>query len=484
MAIQFLQSLWVTSYIQRVMGVAAYGYIAVIVNLVNMAGIVTVALTSVCSRFIVIELEGKDCGRINQSFNTVFYALAAVAAACVPAFLILAFHITEIMNVSEGFAGQVSVLMLVVGFDFIVQLLQVPFLSVFYYEERMYYNYLVVILSNFAKMAVVLVLFTVWQPVVWGAYIGALFINIAALWAYYKYVRRHYPQIKANIVFFQIQKLKEILRMGIWVSFSKLAAVLLSSSSTYLANIWLGVYLAGIYGSVAQIQSILSFITVSVVNIFLPQMYKLYASGQKAGLAEYTTDGLKILSMILGIVVGGLMVFGDIFMGLWISKTYLAYRALLVVCVCYLANAYAAEILNQLFVTIGKTKTPALVSVLAGVVNVVLAAVFIKRFDMGVYGLALAQLAVFCVRSGIWMPVYAARCLNYQWNFFIKKQLACVLSMVVTGLTGWVFRYLFAVNSWGMLVLGGVFTGSLSAGAICILDQDIRKFAVGMLKRR
>lgn len=157
------------------------------------------------------------------------------------------------MNVSEGFAGQVSVLMLVVGFDFIVQLLQVPFLSVFYYEERMYYNYLVVILSNFAKMAVVLVLFTVWQPVVWGAYIGALFINIAALWAYYKYVRRHYPQIKANIVFFQIQKLKEILRMGIWVSFSKLAAVLLSSSSTYLANIWLGVYLAGIYGSVAQI---------------------------------------------------------------------------------------------------------------------------------------------------------------------------------------------------------------------------------------
>lgn len=71
MAIQFLQSLWVTSYIQRVMGVAAYGYIAVIVNLVNMAGIVTVALTSVCSRFIVIELEGKDCGRINQSFNTV-----------------------------------------------------------------------------------------------------------------------------------------------------------------------------------------------------------------------------------------------------------------------------------------------------------------------------------------------------------------------------------------------------------------------------
>ena len=70
MVIQFLQSLWITSYIQRIMGVEAYGYISVIVNIVNMAGIITVALTSVCSRYMVIELETKNKENINRLFNT------------------------------------------------------------------------------------------------------------------------------------------------------------------------------------------------------------------------------------------------------------------------------------------------------------------------------------------------------------------------------------------------------------------------------
>lgn len=133
MVIQFLQSLWVTSFIQRMMGIEAYGYIAVIVNIVNMAGIITVALTSVCSKYIVIELEKKDYDRIEKIINTIYFALIFIASICIVVFSVLVINISRIINISAQYIDQVSILMIIVGADFIVQLLQVLYLSVFYY---------------------------------------------------------------------------------------------------------------------------------------------------------------------------------------------------------------------------------------------------------------------------------------------------------------------------------------------------------------
>ena len=210
--------------------------------------------------------------------------------------------------------------------------------------------------SNIFKVIVVVICFTAYEPVVWAAYLGSIFINVGALGVYNCYVRKKYFYIKKTLKYFKTEKLKEILSSGIWVSLSKLAATLLSSCSTYLVNILIGVYMAGIYGSVSQIQSILSFITVAIVNVFLPRMFKLYAvKGEKNGLIKYTRESLKVLSILLRIVTGGLIVYGAQFMSLWISEEYLEYKWLLSISVCYLARSYSAEMINQLLITINKT---------------------------------------------------------------------------------------------------------------------------------
>lgn len=477
MAIQFLQSLWITSYIQRVMGVEAYGYISVIVNIVNMAGIITVALTSVCSRYMVIELETKNEENINRLFNTVYYSLLLISAICLCIFVIMSFNITVFMNVSNEYVKQVSILLIIVGIDFILQLLQVPYSSIFYYEEKIYYTYYTTMLSNFFKVIVVLICFTSFEPVVWGAYLGSVFINGGALEIYSWYVRKQYSFIKRALKYFKIETLKEILSSGIWVSLSKLAATLLSSCSTYLVNILIGVYMAGIYGSVSQIQSILSFITIAVVNVFLPQMFKLYAmEGEKKGLIKYTGESLKVLSILLGVITGGLIIYGAQFMSLWISEEYLAYRGLLIISVCYLAFAYSAEMINQLLITINKTKIPAIVSAIAGIANIILALLFDKVFHAGVYGIALAQLLVLCFRSGLWMPIYAAKCVKQKWYIFVMKQMSCLKSIVVTIVIGYFINYVIQVDSWIKLILAGGFTGVLAFCLIVLIDPDVKIF--------
>ena len=475
MAIQFLQSLWVTSFIQRMMGIEAYGYIAVIVNIVNMAGIITVALTSVCSKYIVIELEKKDYDKIEKIINTIYFALIFIAGICIVVFSILVINMSKIINISAQYIDQVSILMIIVGADFIVQLLQVFYLSVFYYEEKLYYGYYVSILSNIAKIFVVVIIFQVWRPVVWGAYIGSVIVNGTALKIYNMYFRKHYPNIQKNIKYFDFAKLKDVLGTGIWVSLSKLAATLLSSCSTYLVNILIGVYMAGIYGSIAQIQSILSFITVAIVNIFLPQMYKIYAEDKKTELVTYTAEVLKVISIVLGIVAGGLIVFGDEFMSIWISEEYLNYNLLLIISICYLAYIYSVEMLNQLLITIDKTKIPALISIIAGVINIIMAVFFVKVINMGIYGIAVAQMIILCIRSGIVMPVYAAYCMEQKWYIFLIKQCRCIESMVVTIGVGCFFNHWILVDSWTKLFFVSICSGFLAVSLLMILDGELRR---------
>ena len=481
---QFLQSLWITAYVQRMMGIEAYGYVSVIVSIVNMAGVVTVALTSVCSRYMICELETGDSAKAKKVFCTIQSVLLVLSLLCMLVFVIMAINITGIINVSPQYEQQVKILMLIVTADFVLQLLQVPYISVLYYEEKVYYYYIMQILTNISKVLCVVVIFNAWKPVLWGSHIGVLLAAGCSLVFYYCYVRKKYPYLSLSIKSFDRFKLMEILSSGIWVSLSKLAATLLASCSTFLVNILIGTYLAGIYGSVSQIQSILSFVTISVVNVFLPQMLKLYSLNEIDELINFTKQGLKIISSFLGIVAGIFVVLGDDFMALWITEEYLQYNALIIISVCYLSITYAAEFVNQLLIALNKTKVPAIVSIVAGIGNVLLIVFLVKGCDMGIYGVAVSQMIVLSFRSGIFFPVYAAKCLNQKWNAYLGKQLSGVLVTGVATLICMIVNKIIPVEGWISLFFVGGITVIMTLGVILCCDKETRKFVINMVKER
>lgn len=470
--LQFVQSMIVTSFIQRYVGVEAYGYVSVIVSIVNVAGILTVALTSTCSRNMVIRLKTKDRDGVQRYFNTVLISLLILSAVCFVFFLFISCFIDTIMVISTVYLQQIRVLLWIVGFDFIVQLIQVPYLSVLYYEDKLSYYYIASIACNMAKFLAVVVLFRFWHPVIWAAYAGGLCVNVASLCLFRRYTYRKIPYLKLRKRYFNKNCLREIISVGSWISISKLAATLLSSCSTYLVNILVSVYIAGIYASIMQIQSILSFITISVVNVFLPRMFELYAQKQVDQLKSYVDGNYSMLVCLLGVVSGGLIVFGNDFMGLWLSPEYLTHEALIVVSVCYLQIAYSSEFLNQLLITMNRTKLPAIISVGAGVINVILAVVFVKMFDMGIFGIAIAQLIVSLLRSGIWFPYYTAKQAHISQDVFVLGQVKGIAITIITAVIGLIVSYVFLSETWLSLIICCAITGLLSLIFVIILNPQ------------
>ncbi len=473
--LQLVQSLVITSYIQRYLGVEAYGYISVIVNMVNIAGVLTVALTSLCSRNMVVLLQKNDVDGLKHYFNTIFFSCVFLAGVCSILFAGLSLSLEFIMQISEIYINQVRLLLWIVGADFVVQLLLVPFLSVVYYEEKLSYYYLACIACNLAKILVMLLVFEFWQPIIWASYLGGLVVNCFAFGIFVLYTHKKVPYLKCDYSFFNLKLLKEILSSGSWISISKLASILISSCSTYLSNIFIGVYLTGVYASIVQIQSVLSFVTVAVVNIFLPQMYRLFADDKQNKLAEYTKNSYVAVLSVLGILAGGLIVYGNEFMSLWILPEYLQYDKLIVVSVCYLQISYSAEVLNQYLITLNNIKVPAIVAMMTGVSNILLSLMFVCVFDYGIYGIVCSQLIVTLLRSGIWFPLYAAKVGKLRSAFFIRSQWKGIATTIVTVAVGLLINKFITIDSWGNLIICCVATGMLSLIPFVVINRNSLK---------
>ena len=484
MIVQVLQSMWITSYIQRSMGIEAYGYIAVVVNIVQAAGVVSVAFTSVCSRYIVIEMEKGDKEKVNRIFSTMFYSLITLSILCIFIFGIVILNINRVMNVSQSYVTQVSWLMLIVTIDFAIQLVHVPYLSMFYYEEKIYYSYLTQIFANVMKIAMVYFVFNIWRPVLWASHAGAFLVNLGAVFLYYLYLKRNFGYITLKTKYFDFRKLKEILGTGVWVSVNKLAAILMTLCGTYMVNILLGTYLAGIYGSVSQIQSMLSFFTVAVVSVFLPEMYKKYAQNAMHDLISYTRNIIKITSLLLGVIAGGVIICGNEFMSLWISEVYKNYEALIISSTVYLPLVYSSEMLNQLLITLNRTKEIAVISIITGIVNMVLAIVLVKCTTLGIYAIAIAQAIVSIIRTLFVMPIYVARIVNEKWYIFVVKQLNGWKTIILASVCGFLYSMAIEVKSWLTLVVVCGLIGLTTVGIMILIDKEFREFLKTVVLRK
>ena len=94
------------------------------------------------------------------------------------------------------------------------------------------------------------------------------------------------------------------------------------------------------------------------------------------------------------------------------------------------------------FAAYNKVRLPAIITIISGILNLILAVLLTSVFGLGEYGIAFAFVFALMVRNVIFVPWYAAR--------IQEVPLASFYSPVVPG-----------VLSYGILVIMGLFLGSL-----------------------
>lgn len=463
-AVSSLQSLWLISYIQRLMGVEAFGYIAVITSIVSSANIVTFALTSFTARYITVELHQGKIHRAREYFNSSLFGLVMMGGGLILLLLLGCFSVEWWLRADAAYIGQLRVLLLLTGMTFLFTTVATPMKAGVYYANKIYIMYALQILTYLARIVFAVMLYSLFEPKLWYAYLGSFLSELAALVAYCILCRRLMPPIKTSFLYVRWTRLKEILSSGIWVSINKAGAVLLTSVNTYLISIIISAYMTGIYSTITQFVSLLGILTMSIVLCFVPEILKLYARNDRVGMERYLVQSTKFLSIVMGILAGGIAVYEKYFLNLFIGPEYLHYGILILLTIVCIPLTCSANIVEQILIAYNRFKIPAISQLLAGACNVLLVLLLHFIFRWEIYAILVTALVLDIGRNYLFLSWYYSTVTKTPVSLYMKSCRWGVVAFIFSaGISLLVSRGMPPL-SWGSFSLGVAIAG----GIICI----------------
>ena len=111
-------SFFLTPFILQNIGEAAYGFIGLANNFISYAGVLTVALNSMASRFITISIHKNEYNEVNRYMSSITVANAALSLFFSVAAVVILANLNRIVKVPDNILQDVTVLwgLLFLGF--------------------------------------------------------------------------------------------------------------------------------------------------------------------------------------------------------------------------------------------------------------------------------------------------------------------------------------------------------------------------------
>jgi membrane protein EpsK len=462
------------------MGLEAYGYIAVVLNLVSMVSIATIAITPMITRFITMSLAQRNYEEANQYFNTSLVASIVLSIVICALSLALALSVDTVFPTSQVYLRQIQILCIIVGLSSGISVLAVPFLASLYHTNDLYIYYTFMSISQVMRVIAPLIAFQFVVPALWIPYFGALMIDLTAFLFYVHYCRRRIPKLRIRMRNYHFGKLKEMVQSGIWSSVSKVGDTMIGGLNSYLTNLFLGTYMAGLYASFAQIQSMGAVLATTVAGSFVPIIYDLFATGDFSSLSTFLKKATKSLGVLLGVMSGCLLVFVIPFVTLWLGVDASQYRAVLFMLVTLIPLAYSGEVFVRCFMAANKLKYPALITVAMGALNIVLIVVFCFVLSLGLMGLVMAQTISLVLRALVFFAPYASRISHMKMYSVFASMSVCLAAFAISALIGFGVSLIILPDTWLTMLAAGVMTAliSLFACTFIILSKGDRNSLV------
>lgn len=480
-----IQSLWLLSFVQNIMGVEAYGYIAVVTSVVNMANIATMAFTTFTSRFVTINLhQGKE-KKANRYFNASFFSLLTISVVCGIVFWGMAMGIDLWMNIDGKYIAQVRVLLLLTAGSFLISTVSTPLKAGIYYTNKIYIMHGLQIGSYLSRIIFALVLYKNYMPLLWYAYAGSFLFDVISLAIYFILYKRLMPSICISYREFRWKETKEILFSGLWVSINKSGASLLTTANTYLISIIVSAYMTGIYSTITQFVSFVGMLTMALVSCVVPTIYRLYAEGQNEKLYSYLSQSTKMLAVFIGIIVGGMIIYERFLLALMMDKIYLRQSLLIILTVIEIPFTYPANIVEQVLIAYNKFTFPAISQLIVGVLNVGMIFIMYKLCGANVYTIVIIGGILSFIRNTIFLPIYNQYVSGYRKGEYFRRASFGFLSAIITVSISLFISCMIRPVMWRSFIISVLLSATVSSAIISyfFFSEKERKNIWSILKR-
>ena len=490
-AISLCISFFVTPVIVERLGSEAYGFVNLANSFVSYASLITVALNSMESRFVSIEIYKKDYDKANQYFTSVFFANIAIALVLIPVMTVFVAFMNSFLNIPAGLLSDVRVTFIIVFAQFIVGILMSRFEIATYVTNKLHLYYINNLISMIVRLAVILIGFQVFSVniifLVLGSFLGSVYVYLQNA----RYTRKFIPDIKINRKYFSFKCIKEVLSAGVWNLISKLSSILLDGLDLLIANIFIGASEMGALSLSKTIPALFFTLRGTLDYPFSPPMTECYAKGDIAGVIKFARTGNKVLGILMIAPMAVFLVFGEDFFRLWVPSQDA--RLLEILSVLAIISLLAGSCINSVFTIFTITnhvKVNSLVILATGVLTTGTVFLLLKTTSLGVYAIAGVSSVYGLIRNFIFTPLYGAHCLGVKKSTFYHEIITGNICLVINIVVSFGFLKLIPVQGWATLILVCALSGLLcvAINSLIVLSRQERKtylnLAVSKFRRK
>ena len=449
-------SFFLTPYITTRVGVEAYGLIGLANSFVGYLQVFTMALNSMASRFIIIEVHKKRLDKANVYFSSVLYANTLIAILlCVPSICLISN--IDILNVSTNLIFDAKCTFGIIALSFAVNLIFARYGLVLYVKNILWKGALRTIESNVFRVGLILVFLYFCNNSVYWVVLATFISSLYPMAFNVYYSKTLLPDLKANIRQFSLKAIWELISSGIWNSITKLGQILLDGLDLLLSNLFINGVMTGNVSIAKTVPMLYTSALAVISDSFTPTFLELYAKGNRDSLINEIKTSITVLSMITGICLSLLIVYAKDFYALWLPDLNSVLLRNITYCsvgtVLISGSIYS---LFSVFSITNKLRANSIAILITGVLSAGVTFICLKYTNLGVYAIVGVSSVFGIIRNLTFTPVYAARCLDIPtWTFYpvILKNIFnyVVLILIFAGV-----RHLIPVDGWGDLILSGI----------------------------
>lgn len=449
-----LVSFFLTPYLVENLGKEVYSFYPLANNFVSYMSVITIALNSMASRFITIELTKKDTVNANKYFISVLFGNIIMSAILLFPMLFIVIFLDKMLVIPISLVIEVKLLFSLVFISMLVNLITNVFGVAVFSKNRLDLSSASEMIIGVTRILLYVLLFKMFEPTI--VYVGIVSLTVAVIsFAFqYAFTKKLLPEMKIRKKYFDWSKIKELLSSGIWNSLNQIGVVLLSSIGLLMCNRLYGAAEAADYAIALTIPQFVNGIVSMLASVFLPVLTIKYAKGDKHDVIKHIHLTQRVVGIIDNVPIAIFMAVGVNFFSIWTpSVDANKVQILSVLSLNYLIVTSVMHCVGNLNTVMNKVKVPAIVMIVTGVLNIVIIYILYKCTNLGVYGIPLSQMILFIVNRGVFIGIYSAHSLKVKWYTFYAALLKNIIGVAIIYVISYFVNKVINPQSWIPLII-------------------------------
>jgi O-antigen/teichoic acid export membrane protein len=271
-------------------------------------------------------------------------------------------------------------------------------------------------------------------------------------------VRRYWPGIRIRWRSISRPVMRQIAGYSLWAFMFTLVGQVIYYTDSLVISAIISVAAVTPYAVASMLVVQLRGLVFCISNVFTPAASDLAAHNDWEKLQNVTVKANRYLSLFVFPMAAGMAVFGAPFISLWQGEEFVSqsYPVLLIL-LAHAVLAFPQYGSTSVMYGLHRHKWPALVSVAAAVINVVLS-IYLGRI-YGLVGVAIGTSLPVGLFAITFNPIYFSRILKIPLGeYLIRSHLRPFLAVLPMGLSGLVLVLCCKPETWASLIIQGMLT--------------------------